>query len=227
MNKDSAVVIRNYRLEDRQELRRICYVTGYMGAPADWYWRDFPSFADIWTAYYTDREPESTFVAELDGRVIGYLLGCVDTARAPALERAMLYQILVRFLPLRPGTAGFFWRALADILHGTQLPSGELDDARWPSHLHIDLLPEGRGLGAGAGLMRAWFERLAQVGSPGCHLSTLAENTRAIAFFEKSGFRRLGPATPIPGMRSPEGTRLHQQVMVRDTPASGESERPL
>ena len=61
-------------------MRRVCVATGYMGDPIAWQWRDPESFADLFTAHYTDREPESSMVAELDGRVVGYLLGCRDSA---------------------------------------------------------------------------------------------------------------------------------------------------
>jgi GNAT superfamily N-acetyltransferase len=91
----------------------------------------------------------------------------------------------------------------------------KVDLRLYPSHLHIDLLPEGRGTGAGSALMRAWFDRLAAAGSPGCHLGTLGENANGIAFFEKMGFQRFGPPTLIPGMRTPDGKRLHDQIMVR------------
>jgi ribosomal protein S18 acetylase RimI-like enzyme len=213
---EGAVRIRSYRPGDREAVRDICHRTGYMGEPADWYWRDLPSFAAVWTGYYTDREPESAFVAERDGRVVGYLLGCVDTARAPSATDAILRQAARRLLLLRPGTAGFFWRSLGDVLWDARVPPGELRDPRWPSHLHIDLLPEGRGVGAGSGLMRAWLERLSTLGSPGCHLVTLAENRNAIAFFERMGFRRHGPPSLLPGMRTRKGARMHEQILVRE-----------
>ena len=60
------LIVRGYRPEDRPAVRRICHVTGYMGDPADWYWADEDSFADTWTGYYTDKEPESCGVVELD-----------------------------------------------------------------------------------------------------------------------------------------------------------------
>jgi len=217
---DPGVIIRPYRECDRQQVREICYLTGYMGESAAWYWRDFQSFADIWTAYYTDEEPESSFVAVRSGRVVGYLLGCVDTARSPSPKSAMTSQIIRRLLFLRSGTAGFCWRAVLDVLRDRGVPSGGLEDARWPSHLHIDLLSEARGAGVGRALMHAWLGRLAGVASPGCHLATMAENENAIAFFERVGFRRLGPPTPIPGMRTREGARMHQQVMVRELSAA-------
>jgi ribosomal protein S18 acetylase RimI-like enzyme len=214
-------IIRSYQSADRQAIRDICYHTGYMGAPADFYWRDVESFCDIWTSYYTDQEPESTFVVLRTGRVVGYLLGCVDTSKASSPEKLVVQQLRQRLLLFRPGTAGFFWRAMWDVLHDREIPDSELHDARWPSHLHIDLLPENRGQGAGIALIQAWFERLISAGSPGCHLSTLGENAHGIAFFESVGFRRHDPPSLIPGMRTPDGKHLHQQVMVRDMKNGG------
>jgi hypothetical protein len=64
--------------------------------------------------------------------------------------------------------------------------------------------------------MTAWLDRLREKGSPGCHVSTLAENTRAVRFFERMGFRRPTPPILAPGLRTPTGGRLHLQFMVRD-----------
>lgn len=213
---DTLVSIRPYRPSDRRQVREICYLTGYMGEPVDWFWRDLDSFANIWSAYYTDQEPESLFVAIRSGRVVGYLFGCIDTARSPSLASTLTRQVICRFLFFRRGTAGFFRRSIRDVLRGTAFPPGELDDARWPSHLHINLLPKARGAGAGAALMHAWFGRLATMDSPGCHLATLAENKDALSFFERMGFRRHDSPLPIPGMRTRDGAPMHQQFMVRE-----------
>lgn len=191
-----------------------------MGAPADWYWRHAESFAEVWSGYYTDREPESLFVAVRDGEVVGYLTGCVDSRNAPTAQQAITRVAFRYGLLLRPGTAGFLWRGLADSISSGGAPSGELEDPRFPSHLHINLLEAARGCGAGTRLMKAWFERLGAVASPGCHLGTLFENERAIGFFERVGFRRSGAPLPAPGMRSPSGGRHHVQFMVRETPDS-------
>jgi GNAT superfamily N-acetyltransferase len=213
------VVVRPYRAADRGAVRAIAYRAGYMGEPPDWYWRDAISFADIWTAYYTDHEPESAFVAESAGRVVGYLLGCFESARAPSPAVALGRQVIRRFLLFRPGTAGFLWRSIYDTARQGGSPTGELNDPRWPSHLHMNLLSEARGRGVGAQLMRAWLCRLREVKSPGCHLATLAENTTAVAFFERMGFRHLGAPVLVPGMRLRSGGRMHLQLMVQELSA--------
>jgi ribosomal protein S18 acetylase RimI-like enzyme len=133
----------------------------------------------------------------------------------------LLREIGRRLLFVRPGTAGFLWRSVLDGLRGVEAPSGELADPRWPAHLHIDLLPEARRGGVGAALMRAWLARLQSLGVPGCHLVTLHENRTAVAFFERLGFRQYGAPQLLPGMRMPDGARMHQQVMVRDVESSG------
>lgn len=214
----AAISVRAYESGDRAEVRALCYRVGYMGEPATFYWRHEESFADVWTTYYTDREPESLFVAIRERRVVGFLTGCVDTRTAPSPAQAITRAALKHALFLRPGTARFLWRGLLDTVSQRGTPSGELDDPRWPSHFHINLAPEARGVGAGRSLMEAWFTRLVDVGSRGCHLGTLFENTRAIGFFESMGFERYGEPQLAPGMRTPSGGRHHLQLMVRSTP---------
>jgi len=210
------VVIRPYAPADRPRVRDIAYRTGFLGDSAACFWRDVESFANVWTGYYTDHEPESAFVAERGGTVVGFLLGCADSAKAPAPKDALVREITRRLLIVRPGTARFLWRSIADGWRGIEAPAGTLIDPRWPAHLHVDLLPEARRGGVGAALMRAWLGQLRTLGTPGCHLVTLHENRRAVAFFERMGFARHGPPERVPGMRMSDGSHMHQQVMVRD-----------
>ena len=215
---DGEVVIRPYEGRDRAQVRHVCHVTGYMGEPVGWMWRDTESFADLFTSYYTDGEPESALVVELDGVVVGYLLGCVDSRRAWNPASIFGRHFLRRGIGLRPGTAGVVWRSFGDVAVAAvrrRLPPVSLSDERWPAHLHIDMLPGVRGRGVGATLMRRWFDTLGEIGVPGCHLETLGENHNAIAFFESMGFRRHGDPTSAPGLRSPAGDRHTVQLMVQ------------
>ena len=194
-------------------------MTGFMGEPADWYWRDAPSFADVFSGYYTDAEPSSALVAVDDhDDVVGYLLGCLDSRSAWRIERVIGRLMVRRALLIRPGTAGFFWRSIADVAVDARrhrLPTGHVDTTRWPAHLHINLLPSARGSGVGAALMRAWLDRLDNLAVPGCHLETMAENTGGLAFFTAMGFAPEGPPQLVPGMRTRAGERMHVQLMTQ------------
>lgn len=194
-----------------------------MGDPVAWQWRDAESFADLFSGWYTDNEPESALVAERDGTVVGYLLGCRDSRRMRVPAAMAGRHLLRRGLLARPGTAPVIWRSMVDLAPAAiaaaagrtrRRPHHEVAE-RWPAHLHIDLLPEGRGVGLGRALVRRWLDALRRAGIGGCHLETWAENDGAVAFFEAMGFCRRGHPVPMPGVRSPEGHRHHIQLMVQ------------
>lgn len=218
------LAVRSYEPGDRAAVRSISFRTGFMGETAASFWRHEASWADVWTSYYTDREPESLSVATQGGTVVGYLAGCRDTATMhPTTDELIAAAMRRHWLIFRPGTAGFFFRAALDAVRDRNRSGGEFIDARWPAHLHIDLLPAARGTGLAAALMSRWLDQLRDDGSPGCHLATLVENSRAARFFEMSGFRAFGSPRPVPGMRSASGGRLHQQVMVWSSGANDAS----
>jgi ribosomal protein S18 acetylase RimI-like enzyme len=213
--------VRPYERDDRNRVRDVCYRTGYMGDPIDWQWQDHESWGDMFTGYYTDREPGSAFVVEVNGVVEGYLLGCLDSHRAWNPATIAGRHIVRRGIAFRPGTAGVVWRTFGDAAvdlarRRIKVREMEFSDPRWPAHLHIDLLEPARGRGAGRQLIHAWFARLRERGITGCHLQTMAENTRAIAFFSAMGLRRHGDPQIIPGLRTREGARMHSQTMVID-----------
>lgn len=210
--------VRPYEERDRAELVDVVFEAAAEGAPGSEVWGHSPSLAEVYLTAYLDLEPESAFVVTADGRPVGYLVGCVDDARFPSEEERLKATIKKHRLFRRRGPRRFFARAAYDSLLWKvhRVPTaGELSDPRWPSHLHIDVMPVARGTGATGRLMELWFERLREAGSPGCYLQTSLENDRAIAFFEKVGFRRYGDTPVVPGSRF-EGRRMHQQTMVRE-----------
>jgi GNAT superfamily N-acetyltransferase len=212
------IVVRPYRAEDRAAVRHICYATGQLGDTAKHSYADFESYADLFSAYYTDLEPEHAWVAEQGGKVVGYLLGCLDTRRARGPEYYALKHILTRGVCFRPGTAAFYWRGVWDTLvdafraHRTRM---DLD--RYPSHVHINLMPAARHHGVAETLFRQALLQLKQAGSPGVHGIISAENARMLAFSEKKlGFSRVGKPYLIPCGRSKDGRRVRVQVVQRD-----------
>jgi ribosomal protein S18 acetylase RimI-like enzyme len=210
------VEVRGYEPADRAGLVALFDGAGE-GAPGSEVWGHTESLNEVYLTPYLDLEPESAFVAVVDGQLAGYLVGCVDETDFPSEEERLKTVIREYKLFRRRESRRFFVRAALDsvLLKVHRQPvAGELDDPRWPSHLHIDLLPVGRGVGAADALMNAWFDRLREVGSPGCYLQTSAENTRAVRFFERMGFEKHGDTPVVPGSRY-DGKRMHQQTMVR------------
>ena len=60
--------------------------------------------------------------------------------------------------------------------------------ARYPAHLHIDLLAVAQGQGHGRALMARLLTALADAGATGVHLGVAAANQRAIGFYRRLGF---------------------------------------
>ncbi|WP_422770177.1 GNAT family N-acetyltransferase [Plantactinospora sp. WMMC1484] len=209
------IEIRSFAETDRAALRELFGRAGE-GSPSSLLWGHEDSEAAMYLEPYMSREPDSLFVAETGGQVVGYLAGCLDSSTLPS-ERKRMERAIARYrLVFRPRPAAFLARGMVDMASAAvrRKPTASgFDDARWPAHLHINVAPRARGTGAADGLMRRWFDRLVQTGSPGCHLQTVAENTRAVRFFERVGFARHGPTPLVPGARH-GGRRLHQQTMV-------------
>lgn len=80
------VQFRQYQEHNREEVRRICSDTGFLGSPIDPIYQDRDLFADLITNPYLDYEPEWTLVAENEDRVVGYLTGSVN----PNFNRALI-----------------------------------------------------------------------------------------------------------------------------------------
>ncbi|WP_434966506.1 GNAT family N-acetyltransferase [Janibacter indicus] len=214
-------MIRTYTPADHTALVDLFARAG-VDSPSGTLWEHLPSEQMVYLDPYIEHCPDTLFLAEVDGELVGYLTGCPDGALLPSEDDLMMRAIRQHKVTLRPRSMPFFLRALADAatakLRGRELASGTDGDERWPAHLHINLVPEARGTGAAQGLMTAWQDWLTAAGSPGCHLQTLVENTRAVRFFEKSGFVAHGPTPLVPGVRH-AGHRVHQQTMVWSPPA--------
>lgn len=227
MSLADAVEIRQYRPNDRPAIHQISYDTGMMGESIGSQWRDLRSWAEVNTGYYLDEEPESTLVAAVGGKVVGALLGCVDSEKATDPIGIAAKHAFGRGLLFRPGTAGILWRHLGEgakdiILGRVKLSDWSFDDPRWPAHFHINVSEGFRGQGLGSLLVEGWLDRLREEKVSGCHIETQTEgpHTDAMTFFEEHGFESYGKLTPVPGQRSTSGNQLYTRVMVRNIAAA-------
>lgn len=190
----NAVVIRPYESRDREAVRQICCNTADAGEPMESFFPDREVLADLVTRYYTDCEPQSTWIAERDGEVVGYLTGCLDTRR---FLRAMAWKLvpLAFFKALARGT---LWHPQVVKLLGANLGRWlkggfRRDVSLWsyPAHLHINLRKGSRGQQIGRQLMESFFGRVKEAGLNGVHVSVSSENEGGRRFFESIGFTPL------------------------------------
>jgi GNAT superfamily N-acetyltransferase len=190
---DSSYTIRNLRSSDRRAVRSLCCQTGFLGEPIDPVYEDRELFADFLTTYYTDHEPESSFVLEMDDEIVGYLLGC----RRPLWNQLYsLYQNVVLFL--RALSRYFRYNARSrrfirwTLVHGwREVPAAP----RRTPHFHINLLPNARKISTTRALMSAYLSYLYKRGEKRVYGQMVTfESRRGERMFERYGFKVLNRA---------------------------------
>ena len=184
----STPVIRPATEADRDALYDICVRTGASGADARHLLHDHRLHGHLWAGQYLTFAPEFALVAERDGAVVGYVLGALDTAAFEARLRTDWWPALQAEHPL-PGTGTPLDVELIGRLHRPDRTADTVI-AKYPSHLHINLLPPAQGSGLGRAMMDALFGRLRGAGSTGVHLGVSPHNTHALGFYEHLGLRR-------------------------------------
>jgi ribosomal protein S18 acetylase RimI-like enzyme len=186
-------IIRKYRPEDREAVREISWNTADKGRTIDLYFHDHEAVADVLTCYYTDQEPQSLWVAECDGVVVGYLTGCLDTRRC---DWGVAWKIIPKAAIKAIGRGALgraeTWRLLA-ALAGTALLGGKpkVDVDTYPAHLHVNLRQGFRGRGLGRQLIEHFRRQVLELGLGGIHLVAWGDNEAGRRFFEAMGFRLL------------------------------------
>ena len=191
---DQPARIRPYRPADLDALYQICLRTGRNGDDATALYRDPWLIGHVHAAPYGIFQPSLAFVAEDDEGVGGYVLGALDTESfEERLEREWWPRLRGRYpeppadVPEEEWTAD--QRKAYRIHHDFRSPAEVT--ARYPSHLHIDMVPRLQGGGNGRRLMNTLTAALREQGSPGVHLGVYAVNTRAVGFYRHVGFTEL------------------------------------
>jgi GNAT superfamily N-acetyltransferase len=188
--KSKEIIIRKYKRDDRAAIREIACNTAFMGEPAENFFSGREFLADFLTRYYTDYEPQSTFIAEKNGKVIGYLTGAEN-------EKKMNLALIVRVLPravLKLVFKGYIFKKdnfLFILFNIYSFLKGEFYAPAfikidYPAILHINIEKSYRGSGIGGMLVEAYLNYLKKEEIRGVHLTTQSE--KSFKFFEKEGF---------------------------------------
>src|SRR3954465_1353475 len=190
MNSEKAFTIRSYRATDRGAVRRLCCQTGFLGDPIDPVYQDNELFADFLTTYYTDKEPESSFVLEVGGEIRGYLLGSRKPLRNQLYSFRQNVRLFLRALwryPRYDARSRRFIRWM--ISHGwREVPAAP----RRVPHFHINLLPDARKMSTTRALMSAYLSYLYRCGEKHVYGQIVTfESRRGERMFERYGFKVL------------------------------------
>ena len=189
----SELRVRRARPGDQPGAYYVCLKTGNHGEDAEALYRDDPdALGRIFVGPYLAFEPELSFILEDAGGICGYALGARDSRAFYARYDAEWRPRLCAEFAAPAGDAAQ-WTAVQHVHHAYHHPDYFCPEPydRYPSHLHIDLLPRAQGRGHGRGMMEQVMAALRTRGSPGAHLGVSLRNTRAQAFYSHLGFREL------------------------------------
>ena len=188
----SEIQVRRYRPEDSETVRRISYETALYGQPMDALFQGRPLISEMLIGYYAEFEPEALFVAESEGRVIGYLTGCLDTRRFESFfGRYILLRLLWISLREGYGLKPAFWKVAGAGVTAAHRWSKIRNEvlAHYPAHCHLNLDAAFRQAGTGSALWKAFFQYMAEHKVRGIHILSATEGGKA--FFAKNGFNVL------------------------------------
>lgn len=190
-----AFTIRPFEPRDLDAAYTICHKVGNKGAGPD----DDPGIiGHVYVGPYAKLAPELAYVAEDDEGVCGYILGALDSKRH--FERYVDEWLpVICALHAEPTGEEDGWSRTEQILSELHNPEffAPPQLAKYPSHLHIDLLPRAQGKGLGTRMISHMIERLQELGSRGVHLEMEADNRDAQRFFKRNGFREIARVDDI------------------------------
>ena len=197
VNPEQRLAVRPFEPKDRGAVREICCDTADRGEPVENFFDDRELVADLVTRYYTDFEPQSSWVAECDGNVVGYLTGTLDTTRCRQVTfrritpRAVWHAVR-RGVLWRAST----WRMLWNMRHDWQRARsiGQIALIEYPAHFHVNVRKGFRGKKLAPQLMERFFEQVKAAGVRGVHANVHGGNVNGRHFFEAMGFAPLSPS---------------------------------
>ncbi|HRZ87017.1 MAG TPA: GNAT family N-acetyltransferase [bacterium] len=186
------LTIRRYRASDRAAVRKIAWDTAFIGKPADAFFQDKEILADFLTIYFTDYEPESSFVADRFGEAVGYIMGTINLDRMEKTYRRfiiprLVVKALLRGTLLHKKNLLFLFHCLQS-WRRNEVMTFEYASPRLAT-LHINFAEPYRGKGAGAKIYARYELYLRQARVREIILTTSSPD--AGRFFVQQGFRLM------------------------------------
>jgi len=191
-NIQKDVKIRKLCKEDKTNLINITFDTAFLGKSGATIFDDPVLFFDSGYLYYLLFERDISFVAEVEGKVIGYILCTSSVLKRSITEIFYIIPFIVipKLILFRykigVRTLRYIYLFTIDSIFGNNLNAPFKE---YPSALHINIIDRYRGRGLGFALMKKLLEELKKRGIKGLQLNTTSENKSAIALYRKLSFK--------------------------------------
>ena len=177
-------------------LYQICLRTGAAGQDASSHYCDPKLLGHIYAAPYAIYQPQHCLFWLVEGVIKGYCLAARNSWEfLQTLEAEWWPPLRAYYQNKREQGELSAWSSdELNLLERCIIkPSEQIQQVpsyfeAFPSHLHIDLLPECQGQGIGKRLLQHQLDLLRQYGSCGVHLGVDPKNRAALGFYHKLGF---------------------------------------
>ena len=189
----SEPIIRPARSDDWRGAYEVCLRTGDFGRDGTPLFAEDPeALGRLFVGPYLSYELSRALVVELEGALVGYAFGALDSKQFyDRYEREWRPSLCARY----PDPCGPIetWSRVQHVHHWYHHPDYFCPPpyTQFPSHLHIDLLPVVQGRGLGRAMLERVMARLHDEGSPGAHLGVSLRNESAMGFYRRLGFVEL------------------------------------
>jgi len=187
------VVIRKFRPADRGSLFRLCCDTAHFGNSCETFFPDREFLGDLIMAYYTDYEPEHTWIAQYQQEVVGYLCAGIDEAK---YNRIVTFKIMPKALfgalkrkKIWDRRTGRLIKYNAQSFFRGEAALKKISHKEFPAHIHMNIKEGIRGKGIGSKLVEAMLKEL-KTKTLGIRFRALRQEPNFL-FFERYGFKLL------------------------------------
>lgn len=185
------MLIRPVESGDLDALYDVCLRTGDAGEDASARFADPRLLGEVYVGPYLMMPSGIGYTAIEEGVPSGYILAAVDTRQFEAECEVKWWPPLRKRYPQPVADDSSTDDAeVVALIHDPESPPDEVV-ARYPAHLHLDLLPVLQGRGVGRQMMGCLLDDLRTRGVLGVHLGVDARNKRAVGFYEHLGFNHI------------------------------------
>ncbi|HDR05492.1 MAG TPA: GNAT family N-acetyltransferase [Candidatus Marinimicrobia bacterium] len=181
--------IRDYHPSDLPFIYDVCLKTGDSGKDASKLYQDPYLIGHYYAAPYAVLEPDLCFIACVDQKPVGYILGTENTEQFAIRCEKEWFPVLRQRYRIPAEDDESLDARIIRLFHQGILVKPEF--LEYPAHLHIDLLPAAQGQGFGRTLIQTFANALRQKDIPAFHLEVGKRNPGAIAFYQKVGFKQI------------------------------------